>query len=127
MKNFILGAAFGLASLVAYLPAAQAEQTHDCQSADDIKQLAEIGSAKHGGTVLRLDGSDAADFLNFLNKRIGDPSDYKGDTLIIGLYPDLGYALISFVINGCADTNNLVKLDAENFMRAYRAARGVMV
>ena len=125
MKNMLLGAAVGLVSLIASLPYAQADQSMGCQSADVIKTQADVGSAKHGGRALRLDGPDAAKFLDYLNNRIGDPTDYKGDTLIIGLYPDLGYVLIGFIINGCADQNNLVKLDADNFMRAYHATRGV--
>ncbi|MBV9219438.1 MAG: hypothetical protein JO366_18830 [Methylobacteriaceae bacterium] len=127
MKNVLLGAAVGLVSLMAYLPNARADQSMGCQSAEVIKSQADIGSAKHGGRALRLDGPDAAKFLDYLNNRIGDPTDYKGDSLIIGLYPDLGYVLIGFIVNGCADQNNLVKLDADNFMRAYHAARGVSV
>src|SRR5262249_1097377 len=114
-------------ALVAYMPTAQADEAARCQSADDMKNQAEEGSAKHGGKALRLDGPHAAIFLDYLNNRIGDPTNYKGDTLIIGLYPDVGYVLVGFIVHGCADTRNLVKLDPESFVKAYRATRGVPV
>ncbi len=127
MKNVLLGAIFGLFALNAYVTAAQANEANeatDCRSADEMKNQAEIGSAKHGGQALRLDGPPATVFLDYLNNHVGDPTDYKADTLIVGLYPDLGYALVGFIVNGCADQHIFVKLDPESFMRAYRAARG---
>src|SRR5260370_8131335 len=121
MNRLLLGATFGLATLVAYLPVAQAAETSSCLSAADLRTQAEIGSAKHGGKVLRLTGMEAAKFLDVLNNQIGDRTDYKGDMLIIGLYPDLGYALIAFIAKGCADQKNVVKLDPPSFIRAYSA------
>jgi hypothetical protein len=127
MKYLLLGAMLGLVSLVSYSPVAQATETASCLSADDMKSQAETGSAKHGGKVLHLTGLEAATFLDVLNNQIGDRTDYKGDMLIIGLYPDLGYALVGFITKGCADQHSLVKLDPGSFMRAYSAARGVPV
>jgi hypothetical protein len=127
MKNVLIGAALGLAALVMYLPAAHADQTPTCQSADDMKNQVEMGSTKHGGKALRLDGPGAAIFLDYLNNRIGDPTDYRGETVIVGLYPDLGYVLVGFVVHGCADQQHVVKVDPGSFIRAYRAASGVPV
>src|SRR5581483_10877417 len=97
-----------------------------CQSAQEIKSEADEGSAKHGGLALRLDGPDAASFLDYLNTKIGDPTDYKADSLIVGIYPDLGYALVGFILNGCAEPD-LVKIDLGSFLRAYSAVTGVSV
>ncbi|MBV8567003.1 MAG: hypothetical protein JO163_15215 [Methylobacteriaceae bacterium] len=128
MKSLLLGAMLGLASLVSFAPASQAAtDANACQSVDFIKGQADAGSARHGGRAIRLDGVEAAGFLDYLNNRIGDPTDYKGDTLIIGFYPDLGYVLVGFVLNGCADQGTLVKLDPTSFMKAYEAARGTTV
>ncbi len=126
MKRLLFGAMLGLAS-IASLPTARAAERPACQSADAVRSQAEVGSAQHGGAATRLDGVEAVVFLDYLNTKIGEPTDYKGDSLIIGFYPDLGYALVGFVVNGCADQKNLVKLDVESFLRAYRAARGVAV
>ena len=125
MKRFLLSAALGIAALVAHWPAAHADEGLKCMSAEDIQGQAEVGSVRHGGRSLRLDGADAALFLDYLNNRIGDPTDYKADTLIVGLYPDLGYVLVAFIVDGCADQRALVRLDPSSFVRAYRAARGV--
>ena len=127
MRNILFVTALSLLAHTGYVPAAQADQKAQCQSADALKDEAELGSAKHGGRALRLDGPEAAIFLDYMNNQIGDQTDYKGETLIIGLYPDVGYVLIGFVVHGCADTQNLVKLDPGSFARAYRAANGVPV
>jgi hypothetical protein len=129
MKSIVLAAtaaaAFGLATVGPLAPA-RATAASACQSADAVKVEAEAGTARHGGTAIRLDGIEAAGFVDYLNTRVGEPTDYRGESVIIGLYPDLGYALVGFVVHGCADTQ-LVKIDPESFLRAYKAARGTRV
>jgi hypothetical protein len=127
MRNILFATALGLLAHLGYVPAAQADQKAQCQSVDTMENQAELGSAKHGGRALRLEGPEAAIFLDYINNRIGDQTDYKGETLIIGLYPDVGYVLIGFIVHGCGDTQKLVKLDPVSFVRAYRAASGVPV
>ncbi len=124
MKNLLLGALLGLAPLAMSVPAGAAPA---CETADQLKSLADTGTAKHHGKALELSGQEAARFLDYLNTRIGDPTDYKGDSLVIGVYPDLGYVLVAFIVNGCADQKNLVRIDPESFKRAYQAAHGVAV
>ncbi len=127
MKSFLLGAVLGLAPLVASAPLQAATRPLACETADEVKSMADTGTAKHGGKAIRLEGPEAAVFLDYLNHHIGDPSNYKGDTLIVGTYPDLGYVLVAFVVNGCADQKNLVRIDPASFARAYQAAHGVAV
>lgn len=124
MRTFLIGIAAGLAALAGSTMGAMAAGPA-CQSITQVTNIAAVGTARHGGKVLNLDGRDAMRFVDYLNNHIGDPSLYRGDTLIIGLYPDLGYVLVGFATSGCVDQKNLIKLDPRSFIKAYTVARGV--
>ena len=90
--------------------------------AADVKAAAE----STGGAEVTLQGGEAKRFLAYLNTKIGEPTDYQGDAVVIRLIPgdaSTGRAMLVAATNGCMHEPALV-LSPAAFMLAYKAARG---
>lgn len=121
MKELVFGVLFGLSSVAAFVPAAQADESV-CEPPSAALQRAEIGSERAGGTALQISGDRAERFLYFINDKVGRSTDYWGDGVIVARYPALGYDSIAIVDDGCVDETKMIRLDPQTTAMAFAAS-----
>lgn len=102
-----------------------AARTAECaHSIAEIEGLVWQAARKEHDAELTLTGEQARRFLDYLNTKVGEPTDYKGDALVLALAQD--HVTIFRGLGGCT-LPGAVAMDINSFMSAYKAAVGESV
>lgn len=108
-----------LIAAVALATPAFAECKDLAQSRIEAQKLAD----KMGAGYVSLDGKEAQDLLDIVNKT-GEPTSYKSDHIGILMMPSKGAAIVALNDNSCGGYGKGIVMPLSFVMQAYSKVRG---